>query len=222
MQKKPLIIFVAILLFVCMLSSCYKEDYYTEANWNCDRQKFITYYNQLYESKLEELKQKYNVQCETKKEHNANAEYEWDSVTYYLYNEEFTLKILMSNAVWVGHVIAELYYYGKDKPSENYEHYKYLVDFLNNYICYVSYDAKKDCNYFEELRNRAAEEGKDGIHEEFHFDDTVGSLYYSADVTSGSTEQAGYYYMMEKNDSFVKEYIGFEFKGLLKPIEGET
>ena len=94
-----------------------------------------------------------------------------------------------------------------------------MVDFLNDYICYVSHDAKKDCNYFEELRNRAIEEGKGGIHEEFHFDNTVGSLYYLASVTSVSTEQAWYYYMMEKNDSFVKEHIGFEFKGLLKPIE---
>ena len=215
MKTKTLITFVAILLFVCILASCYNEDYYKGANWDCfdDSERFIEHYKPLYESKIEELKQNYSIECEEKfiQEPSGTA---WKKLRYYLYNEDFTIELKVTSS---GYINATLYFYGNEELSYDYEDYAHLVDFLNDFICYASYDAKKDCNYFKVLYDKTKSEGKIAENEEFHFDDFVGHLYYY--VSTARVKTGGYYYMAEFDSSVEKMNYEVKFSGLLQPIE---
>lgn len=191
------------------------NEYIEGRNWDCfdDSERFIEHYKPLYESKIEELKQKYSIECEEKSIQEPYGT-KWEKLRYYLYNEDFTIELKVTSD---GHIKATLYFYGNEELSYDYEDYAHLVDFLNDFICYASFDAKKDCNYFKVLYDKNKSEGETSIHEEFHFDDYVGSLYYY--VTNVRERTGSYYYMAGFDSSVKKTNYTAEFKGLLQPLE---
>ncbi len=215
MKTKTLIAIIAMLIFISLLASCHNEYYYKGANWDCynDSEKFLSQYKPLYEDKIKELKQKHSVECKEKLvQEPAGAV--GVSLEYYLYNEDFTIRLDVSNA---GYICAALYYYGNEDLSYDYDDYENLVVFLNDFICYASYDAKKDCNYFKELYDKSKTDGEAAILEEFHFDESVGSLYYY--ITNEREGTGGYYYMAGFDSSIEKTNYTVKFEGLLQPIE---
>ena len=189
------------------------HSYSAEANWDSSNERFLEYYQPLYKGKIEELKGKYSIECEEKFTNEPSGA-AWEALKWYLYNEEFTIKLYMYSS---GDIDVSLYYYGKDELTYEYEDYAYLVEFLNDFICYVSYDAKKDCNYFKVLYDKSKAEGKTYIREVFHHDSAVGSLYYY--VTNERDESGDYYYMAAFDSSVKKTNYTVEFSGLLQPID---
>lgn len=215
-MKKVAALFVCLL--VCFVSSCscgYDNDYFLEANWDCDNETFLSYYDNLYAEKLQELKTKYNIECEENKE-VENNDSDGAEIIHYLYNEEFTMIFYLSSDNTYSSIRSELYYYGKETLTQNYSDVQNIVGIYNEFINYVSYDAKTDVNHFDKLYGEALNNDDLFASENLHHDDTVGTLGYTVylNYTDG-----GYYYMMEKNNSFEKESHWFKFKGLLKPIE---
>ena len=210
-----LVLIVATFVIDNVIESNRYNEYIEGRNWDCfdDSERFIEHYKPLYESKIEELKQKYSIECEEKLIQEPSGT-KWVDLKYYLYNEDFTIKLWMSNA---GEIDATLYFYGNEELSYDYEDYEHLVNFLNDFICYASFDAKKDCNYFKVLYDKTKLEGKIAENEEFHFDDYVGSLYYY--VSTIRVKTGGYYYMAEFDSSVEKTNYAAEFSGLLQPIE---
>ena len=211
-----LIVFIIAAFGIGHIIETNRHNKYCEGqNWDCfdDSERFIEHYKPLYESKLEELKQKYSIECKEKliQEPSGAA---WEKLSYYLYNEDFTIKLWMTSS---GSIDATLYFYGNEELSYDYEDYAHLVGFLNDFICYASFDAKKDCNYFKVLYDKAKSEGKTSIREEFHFDDYVGSLYYY--VTNVRERTGSYDYMAGFDSSVKKTNYTAEFSGLLQPIE---
>lgn len=216
MKKSTTIL--CIILLISFVSSCscgYDNDYFLEANWNCDNETFLSYYDNLYVEKLQELKIKYNIECEEKKEIETTKK-GGISLCYYFYNENFTLRLDLRSHNTLAMVNSYLYYYGDDAPSNEYINIKNIVDFSNDFINYASYDAKTDSNHFEKLFFEALNSDDLFASENLHHDDTVGTLGYKVQLNSTSN---AYYYMMDKNNSLKKENHRFEFHGLLKPIE---
>ena len=198
-----------------IIASKRHEEYCQGQNWDCfnDSERFLEHYKPLYESKIEELKQKYSIECEEKLVQEPYGT-SWESLEYYLYNEDFTIKLCMTSS---GYIDATLYFYGNEELSYDYDDYAHLVDFLNDFICYASFDAKKDCNYFKVLYDKTKSEGKIAKEEEFYFDDWVGSLYYY--VSTARVKTGSYYYMAAFDSSVKKTNYTVEFSGLLQPIE---
>ena len=217
-EMKRLTVILCVFLIVGFASSCscgYDNDYFLETNWNCDNETFLSYYNSLYLDKLQELKEKYNVECKRKTELD-HMQYGGVNMCYYFYNESFTLRLELSSDNTLATISSYLYYYGNETPSNEYSDFKNLVDFSNDFINYVSYDAKTDANHFEKLFFEALNDDDLFASENLHHDDTVGTLGYIVQLNSTT---GGYYYMMDKNNSLKKENHRFEFQGLLKPIE---
>ena len=217
-MKNLLVVIICIFVIICMLSSCcqYNDSYFKEINWNCDKNTFLSYYDNLYSSKILELKQDYNLQYQEKK-HIEDKGQQGVEICYYLYCGNFTIRLEMYNGKEHGVCQAYLYYYSENISLNEYEKVEPLVNFINDFINYVSYDAKNDTNHFETLYFEALHRESFFAKEELHFDHAVGSLYYLVDLY-GSSDTGGYYYMMEKNTSLQKECYRFEFEGLLKPI----
>lgn len=211
-----LVIFMIVFIIVDGAVESNRHEKYIEGqNWDCfyDSERFLEHYKPLYESKIDELKQKYLIECEEKfiQEPSGAA---WEKLSYYLYNEDFTIKLWMTSS---GDIDATLYFYGNEELSYDYEDYAHLVGFLNDFICYASYDAKKDCNYFKVLYDKTKSEGKIAKKEEFYFDDWEGSLYYYVSITR--VKLGSYYYMAGFDSSVKKTSYTAEFSGLLQPIE---
>ncbi|MBQ8299262.1 MAG: hypothetical protein IJX99_05285 [Clostridia bacterium] len=211
-----LVLIVATFIIGNVIETNRYNEYIEGQNWDCfdDPERFIEHYKPLYESKIEELKQNYSIECEEKLIQEPPYGTKWEMLRYYLYNEDFTIELKVTSS---GHIKATLYFYGNEELSYDYEDYEHLVNFLNDFICYASFDAKKDCNYFKVLYDKTKSEGKIAENEEFHFDDFVGSLYYY--VSTARVKTGGYYYMAEFDSSVEKMNYGVEFNGLLQPIE---
>lgn len=221
-MKKLLVVVICIFMITCTLSSCciYDDYYFKETNWDCDKNTFLSYYDNLYRSKILELKQNYNLQYQ-EKNYIEDKGQQGVERCYYLYCENFTIRLEMYNGKEHGVCQAYLYYYSdysEDVSLNEYEKVEPLVNFINDFINYVSYDAENDTNHFETLYFEALNNESFFAKEEIHFDHAVGSLYYLVDL-DGSRDTGGYYYMMEKNTSLLKDCYRFEFEGLLKPIE---
>ena len=79
-------------LFFVLLACDPDADYYKGANWDCydDSERFLSHYKPLYENKIEELKQKYSINCNVKLMQELYGD-NGISLKYYLYDEEFTM-----------------------------------------------------------------------------------------------------------------------------------
>lgn len=213
---KKVMTVLCVILFINFASSCscgHDNDYFLEANWNCDNETFLSYYDNLYMEKLQELKTKYNIECEEKREVEEDSN--GAKISYYLYNENFTLILYLYSDNTYSLMQSELYYYGKETLTEDYSDVQNIVGLYNEFVNYASFDAKTDSNHFEKLFFEALNDDDFFASENLHHDDTVGTLGYTVHL---NYTDGGYYYMMEKNNSFEKESHWFEFKGLLKPI----
>ena len=214
---KKILKIVCLIFAIIFLNSCYDNYYFKDAKWNCDNETFLSYYDDIYYKKICDLKEKYSISCQDKKE-IENRDSQGVRISYYLYNEIFTIELILTSDIDYSKVIAYLYYYGEETPSKEYKDFENIVNLLNDFVNYVSYDAKTDKNYFETLYNEAINK-KENLYASYnmHFDHTIGNLYYL--VQLDSPKGGGYYYMLEKNEALEKENYRFEFRGLLKPIE---
>ena len=218
---KKLIVLTLIITSLFSVSSCSfmdrllggDEDYYKQSNWECTDEEFSTVYYDLYQAKIDELKQVYQIECETLVEHPE------DRVYYiYLYSDIFTINFDFYNCNGYGSIKAKLYYFETANTSlDDYESQKPYVDFLNDFINYAGFDTITDNNQFEVLYQA----GTTGSEREdksnfYHYDSLVGNVGY---YTILDYDGGGWYYRAEKNKECNLISNVFAFEGLLKPLQ---
>lgn len=218
-----LVLVMAAPLILLPLLSGDEEAYCEASGWNCTNEEFENSYMPFYLSRIDELQEEYNIVCEKKIERTSSK----DQIYFvlYLYNDYFTMKLLLANRHYGSHgdYMLELYYYGEDKETLiDYEKQKNLVSFVNDLTHEFCFDTKKEEheNHFERLYLECIEAGVDngmGASYEYHFDHIVGYIGYKVFVNS-EDGMARYRYKLQKNENADIFANGFCFNGLLKPI----
>ena len=231
LQKKPLkilkyvlisfftwVIFVVVsvvgwFFLICLLFSPNDFNEYSEgARWNCDSDLFYSSYVPLYFEKIDELRNHYGIECS---EIINQTDIEGDNIVeIFLYNEKFTIALLVAKRGYYGHYRLQLYYYDlQDAATRNN-----VVNFVNDLTQYAAYDTKSEEseNYFEKLYSDCIENDVKGTSYKYHFDHMIGYVGY--DVAT-ETSMGGYYYMMQKNrdNEILSSFYGFE--GILKALD---
>ena len=193
-----------------------EDDYIKSSNWNCTNEEFVEEYIEYYNSKIEELKAFYGIEClEIVKmlEHDNDIIY-----IKQFYNDEVTIEVLFANRGLYGDYWVELYYFSENIDDlNNYEKQKKYVDFANDLTNAVAFDTKADGNHFEQLYMQCKEQtdpGGKGITDLYHFDEFVGDVGYKVGV---QLDTKGYYYKMQKNKELEILANEFSFNGILKP-----
>ena len=222
-MKKVFILLLVICLCLVNLTSCLIEaldfivfhldkngQYYLETNWDCDTETFVNKYHPLYLEEAQRLNLKYNLDLSLYVEYGGDGP---DILYIFLYNGECTVRLVLNSKLY-GFYTGYLYYYGNDGNFGQYEDFKPMVEFINDFTNYAAYDARGDQNHFERLYNEALKDENGYASWELHFDDYIGSVSYYVDLTY----EAGYYYMAQMDLSCKKDCYRFEFEGLLKPI----
>ena len=220
MKQVVKVIAAVIVIILCISSfmSCESpEDYYKDANWSCTNEEFNDMYMPAYLAKIEELKQKYNIECtqiSEVKDYERDVGYE-----IYLYNEVFTVKLFFANRRYgCGDFWVHLYYYGNEAVDlKDYEKQKPFVDFINELTRYVAFDTKNEesDNHFERLYLDCIENGEKNATYNIHFDDLVDYVRYFVTLENANK---GWYYKMQKDDNLEILANIYGFEGILKPL----
>lgn len=190
------------------------EEYYQTTGWSYEEEEFDNVYIEKCINKLQELKGLYNIDCSELIEHKDHY------YDVYLYNDLFTIKILLSYGKSYGKYSICLYYYGDEEhPLEDYESQKNLVNLVNDFTNYASFDSKTDQNHFERLHMESVQKSS-GDHssasDKYHFDHVIGYVGYSAGVYCNN---GGYYYKVQKNSELDVLSNNYAFDGILKRLE---
>lgn len=231
-MKRILVFFLIICLCCISLTSCVSHGgprlferlhtalfepemaYYWWSNWgHCDTETFSNVYMPLYMNKVDELISEKELDCEIL---ITSLNDDPRSHVIYIYNNEFTIELNMYNNPTGGFAEYKgtLFYYGDENGFGDYEDFKPMVDFLNDFTNYAAYDARAGQNQFERLYNEILESGHRSRTYKLHFDTFVGEVKY---VVNLATEH-GYYYMAQHDSTIDKECYTFYFDGLLKPL----
>ena len=203
--------------FFAIFAATTEDKYAKSSGWSLKENEFAETYYDLYNTKLEELKDKYDISCNSEVEKLGE---ESDLFVFYLYNNEYTVQIILQDNSVYGRFEIALYYYETEGNSlADYECQRSLVNFINEFTHYVAFDTKSDeCeNHFEKMyfENAQKGEGKHNSSYFYHSDNLVRDVGYSVYLMS---DRCSYYHNMLKNNELETTANVFEFKGLLKPI----
>ena len=195
-----------------------EDDYIKSSNWNCTNEEFVEEYVEYYNSKIEELKAFYGIECleiVKMQEHDNHIIY-----IKQFYNDEVTIEVLFANRSGLyGDYWVELYYFSENIDDlNNYEKQKKYVDFANDLTNAVAFDTKTDKNHFEALYFECLNQTKidfQAASNIYHFDQIVGDVGYGVAVHSDSYD---YYHKIEKNENYDFLSNRFTFNGILKPL----
>ena len=197
-------------MFVALLFSCNRVEYYEKSEWHCTQEEFRGHYYDIYTEKIEELKYVYGIVCHKEEEFFQKGYY------IYLYRDDFTIVIKFLNDNDLAFYNVDLYYYGDfDASRDDYKKQRSLVNFVNDFTNYVAFDTKTDKNYFESLYNEC-NKGEPFASNKYHYDSIVGNVGYDVML---NTDAFSYYYKMQKNNNCIAVCNCYRFEGLLKPIK---
>lgn len=159
--------------------------------------------------------EKYNLSCELNVEQDYDEESKSLEYNFFLYTDDYTVRLHFSNQNWIGYYSGTVYYYDIERNNVDYEEdIKPLTSFLNDFSAYVAYDTKSREDSFDILYETAKNSDNGWGHDIIHFDNWIGYVDYIVDLTY----EAGYYYMANRDTSITKECYKFKFSGLLTPI----
>ena len=120
--KTALLVILSVLVFFALcfgiiyLSQLTPEDdYYQKTGWNCSKETFTEDYFALYTQKLDHLKTKYALTCETL--YDSPTEEEGEKIELALYCPQYTLYFSLVNSGEIGFCNTKLYYYGDDEEQ---------------------------------------------------------------------------------------------------------
>lgn len=192
------------------------ENYYLNANWNCDNETLENEYLKCYYDKIEELKNKYGLSFE-----QSEFTYKFDDsfereVLYYdifLYTEEYTILIHFLNSGSYATCTFGLYYYNAFAENPVPFDITTILNFLNDFTNYAAFDTKTDENYFEKVYMAALDENKTYKSECYHSDSLIGDVAYRAFL-----EYQGTNYMGKKDSYYKKPCHLISFRGILKSL----
>ena len=209
--------FVVAPLLLFALMSFEDSSYSDGANWECEDEVFLSDYCTLYSDKIESLADHYGLEFTQRKELKENEPVHggyMTSMTFYLYNDVYTIKLFMKNGS-IGYYEGCLFYYDVDGAAVEYDKLRPLVEFLNEFTNYAAYGTITDTNRFEELYYEAKEGKKYPLYasDQIHFDHAIGSVEYCVDL-----DYYNGYYMGGENIKEKKQCYRFEFEGLLKSL----
>lgn len=214
--KQALLIVLSIVVFfalcfgiICLSQLTPGDDYYQKTGWNCSKETFTEDYFALYTQKLDHLKTKYALTCETL--YDIPTEEEGEKIELALYCPQYTLYFSLVNSGEIGFCNTKLYYYGDDE-----EQLLSLLALLNDFTNYVGYGTITEENCFIPLRQEAASKENGYANRSLHFDNIIGDVQYIAHLSY----EGGYYYLYGKDSSQKKLCSRYEFDGLLKPLDG--
>lgn len=177
---------------------------------------FNNQYYHLYDQKLQELKNTYQLDCE------EIVERKEDSCKIYLYTDSYTIVINCSNASIYGAYLVRLYYYDVNPANLYfYEQQRNLVNFINDFTNYVSFDARTESNQFELLyQNCLTIDKEEPIYSSnyYHFDNFIGNVGYIVNFDLEG-DQNSYFYKMKKDFDVQMPSVSYSFDGLLKPMD---
>jgi len=216
-----------IVLCISSITSCESpEDYYKDSNWSCTNEEFNDMYMPAYLAKIEELKQKYNIECTQifeEKDYKRDVGYK-----IYLFSDAFTIDLFFANRSFLswdgapaggyGAFRVHLYYYGNEAVDlKDYEKQRTLVDFINEFTRYVAFDTRsEECdNHFERLYLDCIKNGEEHASYVIHFDELIDYVYYGVDLEICGAE---WWYKMQKDHDVHILSNSFEFEGILKPL----
>ena len=190
--------------------------YIRSSNWDCDMETFNSQYCLLYDQKLQELKNTYQLDCEEIIERSESG------VSFFLYNDCFTIIIGCSANDLYGTYKVELYYYNQNQDElYDYENQRALVNFINDFTNYVGFDVRSKSNQFELLyQNCLTIDKGEPIYSSncYHFDNFIGNVGYVVDFDLEG-DRFPYYYRMEENSDLRMPSVYYSFDGLLKPMD---
>ena len=212
---KKIIAFVLVLIALLLLNSCDETYYYKSVGWNVSVQDFNQNYIPHYKEQLSLLAEKYSLSHQSIVDITNQA----TAVLYetYLYNEEYTIKIIIRNEVELATYKITLYYYGSEMNNvDDYNTQKDSVNFINDFTNYVAYDSISEENKFEMLWQKAHMEEDLKASDRCHYDSLVGNIGY---IVTLNDMYSGYYYMMQKNEDVNLICNTYSFSGLLKPLQ---
>ena len=212
---KKLIAVLLLFAILLVFTSCDETQYFRCVKWNVSIKDFEERYIPLYEEQLSLLSNKYALEYERLTEIDKD-EHKIIFVTY-LYNEEYTIKIVMNNEVECALYEIILRYYGSEENSlADYESQRKAVNFINDFTNYAAFDTISEENRLEKLYSEAQSASDLRAFDKYHFDNHIGSVGYFVALNDTSS---GYYYMMQKDSSLEILCNSYGFEGILKPIE---
>ena len=104
-------------------------------------------YYEIYTSKIEELKEKYDIECESLEKFGRDEDQQIERFHFYLYNDEFTVTINFNNqSRFATYDIALYCFESEDKSLSDYEWQRNLVDFINEFTHFVAFDTRIEEN----------------------------------------------------------------------------
>ena len=231
-MKRIIVLFLVTCLCLLNLTSCFFSGelslferlytafvepemvYYRGSNWgHWEEDIMSTVYMPLYMSKVDELISEKELDCETLV---TSLNDDPRSHVIYIYNHEFTIQLSFYDYSSGGFAqySGTLYYYGDENGFGDYEDFKPMLDFLNDFTNYAAYDARVAQNQFERLYNVCIDEGYTAKVYRLHADSLVGAVHYKVILA----DEQGYYYMAQHDNTVVKNCYTFRFQGLLKPL----
>ncbi len=210
MRYIALIVLIIALIFSFLL---YEDvSYYEGSEWNCSEEEFREKYVDLIDTKVCNLKEKYNLVCEYKIETPPDSSGCIIKVT--LFDETFTMDFVFGCKTRYGYYLANLYFYGNGEDDlTNYDAQKVYVDFLWELTDLVAYDINSETNIFEDSFNYCMQNNVEGFNENIHFDSLVGYIEYGVGL---KCEHYGYFYKLEGNSDLEIQSNVYSYKGLLK------
>ena len=191
------------------------ERYYgIKANWQCSNEDFENQYYPLYENEILRLKEKHGLDCEYYSERKLRDDGDL-GYTFYLYSENYTIKISVANCNrgGTGFYDIEVYYYNENRINEDYSDIKSVAEFSNDITNFMAYDTITESNQFEELYKQAKSSDRKYASNYYHFDNSVGNVGYYVDLND---YDGGYYYLAKYDSSVEKLCHRLKFEGLLK------
>lgn len=207
--------FILILATAMTLFACAKSDgsrYVSASKWKMSEGTFFDKYVPKYEDYISAAKAKYGISFTYLKEKRHGASD--DQVIFYIYSEVFTAELLFLDCGDYGDFRARLFYYGADAADLNdYTKQKPYVDFVNELIGKVVYDARVDTNYFASLYDECIELAVKQSSYIYYSDETVGDVGYQVGLLQ---DGFGYYYKMQRKSDYQIAANVYEFNGILK------
>ena len=192
--------------------------YYLNSGWNCDNEKFKTFYSSRYSEKISELKALYDLHFDEKLEVISNEEYDGVTLDFSLYCEEYTILFRLESFGALGTVDANVYYFCDDTNKCELENIQALLSFTNDFINYVSFDSIKDGNELVRLfvESKSKPEGEQFESNRYHYDSVIGNVGYYVSLIP---QDWSYYYMTNGDEDIGKYGFRFGFEGLLQPLD---
>lgn len=198
------------------ISYYFREDttYFRKLNWQVDDDEFTEKYIDHCMNLVYELKDKYSLAAECREERYND----YATARVWLYNEEFTVLVVLRNLDRFSTLIIEYYYYNEDSSQLlDYSRVNNVISFINELLDSISFEADPSTNEFEILYNNAII-SNDLTAKDINAVDAYNFGYY-VELENDNNTLANSRYMLLNDFENSKKHNRFVFRGCLRPLD---